>query len=259
MLSSEYASWTPVLVGRSWGSLARHRGREVAKVRAYELAHELNINTKALLALLHEMGEFVRSGASTIETPVERRLKERLAEMTDEERRQLPPPSTRPRPRELPRHLQVVDPSLPKDRIQPEDWDWPTSNRPPGQPPLGRDPLIAREVPGSRSPVDLDALMAERSEGDRSSGQQPRPGTTGSPRRRPSSRPSRSPKTPPKPDRWAEEFFEAKDKEAWLSAGVFEPILARACIAKGLRPADLSERMRVGGSRNGWPAASRSQ
>jgi hypothetical protein len=27
------------------------------------MAHELNINTKALLALLREMGDFVRSGA----------------------------------------------------------------------------------------------------------------------------------------------------------------------------------------------------
>jgi translation initiation factor IF-2 len=48
----------------------------VAKVRVYELAKEFGVESKAVMAKLGEMGEFVRSASSTIEAPVVRRLKE---------------------------------------------------------------------------------------------------------------------------------------------------------------------------------------
>src|ERR1700739_2662711 len=48
----------------------------VAKVRVYELAKEFGVESKAVMAKLEEMGEFVRSASSTIEAPVVRRLKE---------------------------------------------------------------------------------------------------------------------------------------------------------------------------------------
>jgi translation initiation factor IF-2 len=48
----------------------------VAKVRVYELAKEFGVESKAVMAKLTEMGEFVRSASSTIEAPVVRRLKE---------------------------------------------------------------------------------------------------------------------------------------------------------------------------------------
>jgi translation initiation factor IF-2 len=48
----------------------------VAKVRVYELAKDLGVESKALMAKLTEMGEFVRSASSTIEPPVVRKLKE---------------------------------------------------------------------------------------------------------------------------------------------------------------------------------------
>jgi translation initiation factor IF-2 len=51
----------------------------VAKVRVYELAKELGIESKTVLGMLKDMGEFVRSASSTVEAPVERRLKEKLA------------------------------------------------------------------------------------------------------------------------------------------------------------------------------------
>jgi small subunit ribosomal protein S1 len=51
----------------------------VAKVRVYELAKEFGVESKVLMDQLVEMGEFVRSASSTIEAPVVRRLKERLA------------------------------------------------------------------------------------------------------------------------------------------------------------------------------------
>ena len=51
----------------------------MAKVRVYELAKELGVESKTVLSLLKDMGEFVRSASSTVEAPVERRLKEKLA------------------------------------------------------------------------------------------------------------------------------------------------------------------------------------
>ena len=48
----------------------------MAKVRVYELAKEFGVESKAVMARLQEMGEFVRSASSTIEAPVVRRLKE---------------------------------------------------------------------------------------------------------------------------------------------------------------------------------------
>ncbi|HYK34297.1 MAG TPA: translation initiation factor IF-2 [Streptosporangiaceae bacterium] len=51
----------------------------MAKVRVYELAKEFGVESKAVMAKLTEMGEFVRSASSTIEAPVVRRLKEAFA------------------------------------------------------------------------------------------------------------------------------------------------------------------------------------
>ena len=51
----------------------------MAKVRVYELAKEFGVESKAVMARLQEMGEFVRSASSTIEAPVVRRLKEEFS------------------------------------------------------------------------------------------------------------------------------------------------------------------------------------
>ncbi|WP_068325082.1 translation initiation factor IF-2 [Janibacter terrae] len=47
----------------------------MAKVRVHELAKELGVSSKTLLAHLGDMGEFVKSASSTIEAPVVRRVK----------------------------------------------------------------------------------------------------------------------------------------------------------------------------------------
>ncbi|RAJ63546.1 translation initiation factor IF-2 [Streptomyces sp. Amel2xB2] len=46
----------------------------MAKVRVYELAKELGVESKVVMAKLNELGEFVRSASSTIEAPVVRKL-----------------------------------------------------------------------------------------------------------------------------------------------------------------------------------------
>ena len=47
----------------------------MAKPRVYELAKDLNVDSKTVLEKLKDMGEFVKSASSTIEPPVARRLK----------------------------------------------------------------------------------------------------------------------------------------------------------------------------------------
>ncbi|MEN9412596.1 MAG: hypothetical protein RIQ92_1033, partial [Actinomycetota bacterium] len=48
--------------------------RNVSKVRVHELAKQLGMESKEVLAKLQEMGEFVRSASSTVEPPVARKL-----------------------------------------------------------------------------------------------------------------------------------------------------------------------------------------
>lgn len=48
----------------------------MAKVRVYELAKELGMESKDVLAKLQELGEFVRSASSTVEPPVVRKMRE---------------------------------------------------------------------------------------------------------------------------------------------------------------------------------------
>ncbi|MGA8995887.1 MAG: translation initiation factor IF-2 N-terminal domain-containing protein, partial [Nocardioidaceae bacterium] len=46
----------------------------MAKVRVHELAKELGVESKVVLAKLKEMGEFVKSASSTVEPPVVKRF-----------------------------------------------------------------------------------------------------------------------------------------------------------------------------------------
>ncbi|MFP5334656.1 MAG: translation initiation factor IF-2 N-terminal domain-containing protein, partial [Actinomycetes bacterium] len=50
----------------------------MAKVRVYELAKELGVESKVVLTKLQELGEFVRSASSTVEAPVVRKLREAM-------------------------------------------------------------------------------------------------------------------------------------------------------------------------------------
>lgn len=48
----------------------------MAKTRIHELAKELGVTSKEVLARLNADGEFPRSASSTVEAPVARRLRE---------------------------------------------------------------------------------------------------------------------------------------------------------------------------------------
>ena len=57
----------------------------MAKVRVYELAKELGLESKELLAKLAEVGEFVRSASSTVEAPVVRKLMDKFPDLVPAE------------------------------------------------------------------------------------------------------------------------------------------------------------------------------
>jgi translation initiation factor IF-2 len=61
------------------------------KARVHELAKELNVSSKDVLAKLSELGEFVKSASSTVEPPVARRLREAFPPAP-------PPPAETPTP-----------------------------------------------------------------------------------------------------------------------------------------------------------------
>ncbi len=56
--------------------VGREEEEAVAKVRVYELAKELGMESKDVLAKLQELGEFVRSASSTVEPPVVRKMRD---------------------------------------------------------------------------------------------------------------------------------------------------------------------------------------
>ena len=51
----------------------------MSKVRVYELAKELGIESKEAVAKLKELGEFVKSASSSIEAPAAKKLREAVA------------------------------------------------------------------------------------------------------------------------------------------------------------------------------------
>src|SRR5438445_12811488 len=68
------------------------------KARVHELAKELGITSKDVLAKLKEQGEFVKSASSTVEAPVARRLRDAYAAKGGKKPAPTPGPSARPGP-----------------------------------------------------------------------------------------------------------------------------------------------------------------
>jgi len=68
------------------------------KARVHELAKELGITSKDVLAKLKEQGEFVKSASSTVEAPVARRLRDAYAAKGGKKPGPTPGPSARPAP-----------------------------------------------------------------------------------------------------------------------------------------------------------------
>ncbi len=144
----------------------------MAKVRVYELAKDVGMDSKDVLAKLQEMGEFVRSASSTVEPPVVRKFLEKF------------PPVAKPAGEEkpakkAPAKKAAAKKSAPKNI---ETEESPVASVPPVVPPV-TPPTIstpAATTPTTPSPTDLPKPAAPRPPAARS-GNNPF-GTPGLPR-----------------------------------------------------------------------------
>ncbi|MFC3456409.1 translation initiation factor IF-2 [Amycolatopsis speibonae] len=66
------------------------------KARVHELAKELGITSKEVLAKLKDQGEFVKSASSTVEAPVARRLRDAYPSKDGQSKKPVPTPGPRP-------------------------------------------------------------------------------------------------------------------------------------------------------------------
>lgn len=114
----------------------------MAKVRVYELAIELDLTSKEVLNVLKDMGEFVRSASSTVEPPVERRLKERLAGQPVKRAR--PRPEHKAAARELGDEIEINS-----------EWFYQGLRQPPK--PRADTRQSRRTTPKRRSPAQIEA------------------------------------------------------------------------------------------------------
>ncbi len=136
----------------------------MAKVRVYELAKELGLESKDLLATLKGMGEFVRSASSTIEAPVVRRVTEKVkgasapaVSTSAPATRTVPSPGPGPLPRApQPRSAQpttpAAQPAVPAAQPTPVPQTTPSSPRP--APTAASTPAPA---PATPAPTDRSA------------------------------------------------------------------------------------------------------
>ncbi|CAB4912757.1 unannotated protein [freshwater metagenome] len=138
----------------------------MSKVRVHELAKELGVTSKDVLAKLAELGEFVKSASSTVEAPVARKLKEAM-------------PAAEPKP--------AKKAAAKKAAAKPVTEVEATASAPtptPAPKPVAVEPTVAPEVPATVAPVApvvetpvapaVAAPAASRPEAPRPAG--PRPG-----------------------------------------------------------------------------------
>ena len=156
----------------------------MAKVRVYELAKELGVESKIVLSMLKDMGEFVRSASSTVEAPVERRLKEKLASEPPPAKKTTPkkaaakkvdgePAAAAPAVVEVPAEAPVTQPAAPTAAAAPAAPAAPSALSAPAAP----------AAPVTQQPISPEPTPVPRPGVPRAPGQaappRPRPGSTG--------------------------------------------------------------------------------
>ncbi|MGI8870603.1 MAG: translation initiation factor IF-2 N-terminal domain-containing protein, partial [Mycobacteriales bacterium] len=154
------------------------------KARVHELAKELGVESKAVLAKLKEMGEFVKSASSTVEAPVARKLREAMPSTSpagSPARKQAPAakapaPAQPPAPASRPSPAAPTPPSTQAPSTQPftQAPDESLGGQMPARPPAPR-PGAPRPGPSVAAAADAgsSAPTAPRPGGPRPG---PRPG-----------------------------------------------------------------------------------
>ncbi|MDG4823646.1 translation initiation factor IF-2 [Asanoa sp. WMMD1127] len=117
------------------------------KARVHELAKELGVDSKTVLAKLKEMGEFVKSASSTVEAPVARRLRGAFVEGSQAPAPSAPPAAGNGRPA----------PSEPRISAKPTPPRRPTA--PPARPkgPIPGPPPTPVAKPASAHDIEVAA------------------------------------------------------------------------------------------------------
>ncbi|WP_019871224.1 translation initiation factor IF-2 [Salinispora oceanensis] len=108
------------------------------KARVHELAKELGVESKTVLAKLKEMGEFVKSASSTVEAPVARRLRNAFVNSAGSPAPAAPPAATPPTPTPTPTPSRTPTPAPPPGG--PRVTAKPMPPRRPGAPTPGPKP-----------------------------------------------------------------------------------------------------------------------
>jgi len=151
----------------------------VAKVRVYELAKELGLESKELLAKLQEVGEFVRSASSTVEAPVVRKLMDKFPDLVPAE--VAPKAKKAPAKKAAPKQTVKVEDLPPELQQMIEDATPTTPTARPVTPPaaaqrVGNNPFSSTPTTPT-SPTSPNALPRPPRAGNNpfSSGAGPRP------------------------------------------------------------------------------------
>jgi translation initiation factor IF-2 len=123
------------------------------KARVHELAKELGVESKTVLAKLKEMGEFVKSASSTVEAPVARRLRGAFVASSGSPAPAAPPTAAPAAPTPTPGEPRVAAKPAPPRR--------PTA--PPAKPkgPVPGPPAPATPVAKPASAHDIEVAAAE--------------------------------------------------------------------------------------------------
>ncbi|WP_443081538.1 translation initiation factor IF-2 [Tsukamurella sp. USMM236] len=123
------------------------------KARVHELAKELGVTSKEVLARLSEQGEFVKSASSTVEAPVARRLRESYGPKSDGGAKPGPAPARKPGPAAA---------STPAPSAPAADAPRPTSARPGPRPaaPAAPEPTPEPAAPAAPTAPAAPAASA---------------------------------------------------------------------------------------------------
>lgn len=135
----------------------------MAKLRVHELAKELGITSKDLLAYLKEKGEFVKAASSTIEAPIVRQVREDLGNkaeaspVKDKEKTSTPKPASSPKtsvpsPKPTPASTVTEAKSKPAETKPGIPTPGPTPARPAPKPGMPGPRRPAPKPPKPRSP-----------------------------------------------------------------------------------------------------------
>ncbi|MDQ1740335.1 MAG: translation initiation factor, partial [Pseudonocardiales bacterium] len=166
------------------------------KARVHELAKELGVPSKEVLAKLSELGEFVKSASSTVEAPVARRLREAFPGAAPAPAKKTAPASA---PRPAPQPAEAAPVTTPAPAPTPAVAPAPTpiaasAAAPVTEPGYGARPAAATPAPRPGAPRPTGPRVANNPFGVGGGQSAARPGAP-----RPGGSPSGQSQMPPRP------------------------------------------------------------